>query len=173
MNLPTDSFWQEWRDAGLPAPPLPSLFVPALHLIAPLTYSTRSVLPYSLYALEAYLAEADRKPAPYLAIGHAGQGMNSWAIHYYLVSNTLQLFVQSRYGGIYTNEEQALAALTTRFEQIDTLINEVVDSPHLRESGDILRVVESDRGSRFWGLTTTFPQSSATPLRDAIAWLSD
>jgi hypothetical protein len=57
--------------------------------------STRP-LPWSLYALDRYVDEATGGAEPYLAIGQAGPGVNSWAMHYYLLSDELQVFVCGR-----------------------------------------------------------------------------
>jgi len=54
----------------------------------------------SPYKFEHYVDETDAV-SDYVLIAHAGHGVNSYAIHYYLVHGLLRLFLQIHWGGVY------------------------------------------------------------------------
>lgn len=159
-------------EAGLPIPPVHEPFVPRLRFLPPLLYTTHPTLPYSLYALDPYVKRAEQGLTDFLAIGMAGHGMNSWAIHYYLVTERLQLFVQSRWGGAYTNEEQALTILKERFRQLQHLLELATDNSLEAKGVTGLRVVESDMGTMMLLINGTAQAIAKSPLQDALAWLT-
>jgi hypothetical protein len=161
--------WQEWRALGLPEPPLPFALAAPLNRLDASTYTTRATLPYSLYALDAYVEEAERGVAPYLATGQAGHGVNSWAMHYYFVDERLQIFVQSRYGGAYGNADRETAAVVARFGQVRRLLDAADAARH--DAFDSLRVVESDLRGSHWILGGAARADTSNALKDATSWL--
>ena len=105
-----------FKGEQLPFPPVPPPLVSALRLQAPGLFSTRPLKPRP-YLLAACLAEAAANPemAPYATVGFDGHGINSWAAHYYLVTDALALFIQVPWGGAYTDAERARADITGLF----------------------------------------------------------
>jgi hypothetical protein len=61
-----------------------------------------------MYGFKKYPLEAVRGKAPeYVAIGHVGHGINSYAITYHLVYGPVACFVQSGWGGVYMDRDIA------------------------------------------------------------------
>lgn len=52
----------------------------------------------------------------YVAVSHAGHGVNSYAITYHLVYRELALFAQVGWGGIYMDVRKTTAAVAELFE---------------------------------------------------------
>jgi hypothetical protein len=49
-----------------------------------------------MYAVGSFVEQAlERRCAEYVAVGHAGHGVNSYAMHYFLVYGPLRPFVQA------------------------------------------------------------------------------
>jgi len=71
-----------------------------------------------MYMFDRYVDEALAGPVDdYLAISHAGHGVNSYGLNYHLVCGPLALFTQNSWGGVYTDpaESRAGVAATLRF----------------------------------------------------------
>jgi hypothetical protein len=75
------------------------------------------------YDFEHFLAEIEAQPAlpDYAVVGFDGHGTNSWAVHFYLVSKALALFIQLPWGGAYLEAEPARADITDVFGWAETL----------------------------------------------------
>ena len=58
----------------------------------------------------------------YLVVGHDGHGVNSWAMHYYIVRGPLALFLQTGWGGAYMDTEAEAADMAFRFSQARLLV---------------------------------------------------
>jgi hypothetical protein len=91
----------------LPFPSLPTDLADRLrphetHVFSTIDYK------YSPYALQAYLSpmlSADTTEN-YAVIGFAVHGVNSHAVHYYLVESGLAMFIQLSWGGAYCDPEK-------------------------------------------------------------------
>src|SRR5437870_3386527 len=88
--------------AGLPLPPIPMELAKQLHPPKEWVFGTRFDTP-SPYAMDWYVREylENGVSEDYLIFGHDGHGLNSYAMHYYLVRGPLAIFDQLAWGGIY------------------------------------------------------------------------
>ena len=170
-----DQARQLFAQEGLPFPTLPAELAPHLRLLAPWVFGTRA-LPVSLYDLDWFIEEAVAgKAEDYILLGHAGHGINSWAIHYYVVQGPLGLFIQIGYGGAYMERDRSIAKLRKTFEEATELLDSAREAQHTGEfdPSQHLLVVESDlTGSRWtWrGLNETEAKNLAWQTgSDAIA----
>ena len=84
----------------LPFPPLSERFAAALREENPHLFATRS-LEAGPYNLEIYSLEIEQESAvpDYAVVGFDGHGINSWAVHYYVVEGALALFIQLPWAG--------------------------------------------------------------------------
>ena len=88
-------------------PPIPAEFANRLSPCGEICFATRSINPFKMYDFNEYLFEALMGEAPdYLAFGHAGHGVNSYAFTYQLVNGSLVLVAQTLWGGVYTGEKE-------------------------------------------------------------------
>lgn len=96
----------------LPFPPIPASLSARLAQREACVYATRA-LAESPYDLDAFVAEVEGNPAvkEYAVVGFDGHGINSWAAHYYLVSDGLALFIQQPWGGAYLDADEARASI--------------------------------------------------------------
>lgn len=102
---PAESLFQA---ENLPFPPVPAALVAGLLPCGPTVFATRT-FDDSPYHLDRFLHEAERgmAMADYALVGFDGHGINSWAVHYYLVCGALALFIQLPWGGAYSSTESA------------------------------------------------------------------
>jgi hypothetical protein len=63
-----------------------------------------------------------RDIAEYVVIAHAGHGINSWAMHYFLVSGPVALFVQKAWGGAYMDRAQGTRAVNETFTNAESFV---------------------------------------------------
>ncbi len=101
----------------LPFPPMPVPLVTLLRQEGAAVFSTK-MLNTSPYEFGHYLKEfeSDSAIAPYALVGFAGHGINSWAVHFYIVHEGLALFIQLPWGGAYLEPEPARAKIADLFE---------------------------------------------------------
>lgn len=193
---PADSHSQsdatlEYLSAGLPAPPIPPVLAPSLRRVRSWLYSTRpdseqpdgAPGPYDLAWYGKEFLDG-RAPAPYLVTGHDGHGINSWALHWYLVQAPLAIFVQTPWGNAYDDEtqrSQAPLALGVLFAGVQSLMDA---APAARESGrlapgDWLVVVASDLSGHRWApwpagdrrIDWREPPTAPLALEAALDWM--
>jgi hypothetical protein len=109
--------------AGLPVPPIPAGLGPALIRRDEWLWATREVDRLEMYIFGRYPGEILKAPvADYLAISHAGHGVNSYSINYHLVWGPLALFTQIAWGGVYMDNAEAVAEMTAQFAGIAALL---------------------------------------------------
>lgn len=102
----------------LPFPPLPDAL--ATHLEdtdnSEFVFSTRP-LDYGPYHLELFRDEvlAGTAVADYAILGFDGHGVNSWAVHYFVVQPGLALFLQGAWGGAYDDPNTHRQTITQLF----------------------------------------------------------
>ena len=85
---------QRFTGAGLVLPPIPANLAPRLKERAEWRFSTK-LLTLSPYAFEEYVRDGTRKGVrDSFVLAHAGHGVNSYALHYYLAQKPLRLFLQ-------------------------------------------------------------------------------
>jgi hypothetical protein len=76
-----------------------------------------------MYTFNKYPLEAIRGRAPeYVAIGHVGHGINSYAITYQLVYGPVACFVQSAWGGAYMDRVAATFETREKLDKCSKLV---------------------------------------------------
>jgi hypothetical protein len=102
----------------------------------------------------------------YVAVSHAGHGINSYSINYALVSGPLTLFLQTGWGGGYMDADRSAANVREMFAGADALIDALNSFP---EMPGRLVVVSSDFGGvSSWGWT-----EGPNPTLDVGEWLTN
>jgi hypothetical protein len=100
--------------AQLPLPPVPVPFQADLRCHHSWVWSTRPISPMDMYMFDRYVDEAGTGPVDdYVAVSHAGHGVNSYGLNYHLVYGPLALFTQNGWGGGYADpakERESIAA---------------------------------------------------------------
>lgn len=105
---PTELARTLFQEEGLPFPPAPAALASQLQTAGDHVFATRKI-DVTPYGIESFRNEASSDPAlqDYVLVGFDGYGVNSWAVHYYLVEGPLALFVQLPWGGAYVDADQA------------------------------------------------------------------
>ena len=86
---------------GLPFPELPPTLAGQMQPFGELLFGTRDP-ETGPYALDVFRDAVYEQPVTdYALLGFDGHGINSWALHYYLVQGPLALFIQLPWGGAY------------------------------------------------------------------------
>jgi hypothetical protein len=127
-RAPPTSAREAFAGEGLPWPPVPERLASALQAagnMADGVFASRA-LTIGPYALEAYVGEVLRElPDDYALVGFDGHGMNSWAVHFFLVQGPLGLFVQLPWGGAFTDAEADRAEVARVFAWAERLLTRV------------------------------------------------
>jgi hypothetical protein len=145
-----------FRSQGLELPPVPRELARQFRERDKWCFSSRPVSS-SPYDFPSYVHDGDAA-ADYVLVAHAGHGVNSWAIHYYLVLGPLRVFLQIGWGGGYEDR----SAATARVNNCGSLARDLIaaaDEASRRgrlQSGDRSIVVASD----FYGGFCRFPGES-------------
>jgi hypothetical protein len=110
--------------SGLTLPPIPASLAPHFKARRDWCFASRPVRT-SPYFMRDYVEHTlARMPNDYVLLAHDGHGVNSYALHYYLVHRPLMLFLQIGWGGAYMPAEWATARANCCFG----LCHEVVSS---------------------------------------------
>lgn len=113
------------RETGLHSPFIPK----ALHLNVSSQgkwcWGTDRVDSFRMYLMDnQYLHELITEDAPdYMALSHAGHGINSYGLQYALRYGPLVLFFQSSFGGAYNDHKEDVIFINTAFNHINGLID--------------------------------------------------
>jgi len=178
-----------FESAGLLLPHVPGPLLPTFHRIDQWLYGSRDIDFWDMYSFWKYPLEALLGDAPeYVAIGHVGHGVNSYAITYQLVCGPVACFVQSAWGGIYMDSKVATAATRDalrKCSQLASLIEDVADSGRrlLVMDGDFNEIRLCEWLPTSWDTSRTkdvmgrewleqHRESSSEPLSTAIGLLS-
>lgn len=115
---------QAWlAEEGIPFPCMPVELQNNLQPIAEGVFSSRLTLPATPYFIDGFVQEVETESVDdYVVLAFDGHGMNSYAIHYYLVYGPLAFFLQVSWGGAYMNREKAQAAISSVFAKIEPII---------------------------------------------------
>lgn len=82
-----------FQDPGLTFPNIPEELAARLKERSEWVFSTRKIV-MSPYNLQHYPTESEEAQVEdYLVLAHSGQGVNSYAIQYYLVQGSLRMFL--------------------------------------------------------------------------------
>lgn len=86
MTDAVEEVGQLFAEAGLVLPPIPAGLAPALRRIDKWCYASRDINAFDMYMLDPYPHEVVAGPLEdYIAVSHAGHGINSYALNYHLV----------------------------------------------------------------------------------------
>ncbi len=140
--------YQSLRDtfvgASLAVPPVPGAMRSRLLALEPWVWATRTIDPMKMYMFMEYpAAAAVGKVGDYVAVSHAGHGINSYAINYHLVYGSLALFAQTAWGGVYTDPVKSAQALAEQLSACGRLIEAVDSMPEVSDRRRLL-VMRSD-----------------------------
>lgn len=138
-----------FASAGLTFPVLPAWARDQLTKVDDWSYTSRRTTP-SPYSIDTYVREFVHGEADdYAVVSHAGHGVNSWAISYFVVSGRCGVFVQSAWGGAATSDDDdeiERRVMAERFAQTDLLLERNEE----RRDDDWLAVVVSDFHGQRW-----------------------
>lgn len=81
------------------------------------------------------------KPEEYLLFGHAGHGINSYAIHYYLVRGSLRVCLQVSWGGVFSNDAEDALRVRNYFAALAPLVTAAERTARGRDATDGVPVV--------------------------------
>jgi len=172
---PLDNAMETFRDAGLHFPLVPESMLPSFQTFRQWRWGTRQTS-RSAYQWEWFVAEAESdtdRPADYVLIEHAGHGINSYSIHYYVVTRNLAMFLQIFYGGAYMPEPETKERVNRMFDAASEVLRlaEAID-PSLDLPGRLI-VAASDRVDGGYARWTNDPpvdtRSKLTSVENAIA----
>lgn len=166
----------QWRAEGLPFPVVPDSLVPSFHRLGPWSFGTRDDAP-GAYALDEHLRPVLEGVVPDSALlAHAGHGIASWAMHWYVTLGPVAIFVQSQWGNADASEDddrEQRDHMRHRFDAATSLTAHAVEA--LTGTTRLL-VVASDFRRSGWGIlepgATERWTESADPFADAEAWLA-
>jgi hypothetical protein len=136
---------------GLDRPPIPEELRRTFKERDRWCFSSRPVKIWP-YEFDEYVKESETKRlSDYVLLAHAGHGVNSYAIHYYLVRGPLRLFLQLAWGGIYMNQRQTTVAVNQCFKLVSKLL-ELVEKQRQRNfwSNNRMLIVASDFYGSYW-----------------------
>jgi hypothetical protein len=152
--------------ASLPAPPVPAAFHAQLMRRSAWCWSTVPIDPMKMYFLEP--AVRGREGArEYAAVSHAGHGVNSYGLNFYLVTGSLGIFIQHGWGGIYSDPQHSTAQIARTY----VLLNELLSS--LKPMDDRTRHVLIYSDFRRVGTYLQVAAGSVLPSREIGANLFD
>jgi len=162
INEPQDSpaleeAGQLFSHEGIPFPFIPPEMRLAFAELSEWVYGTRPDAPW-LYEIRKYVKEAATiRMADYLLLGHAGHGIQSYAMHYYVVRGPLALFLQIAWGGVYMDKDEAARNMEVRYTQAEEIIRavEVSQRKNLFRPEERLIISASD----FYGSSWTWIDS--------------
>ncbi|GAA3453387.1 hypothetical protein GCM10018962_52200 [Dactylosporangium matsuzakiense] len=98
-----------FTSSRLPVPPVPEPLRPQLRTVRDWCWSTRDIDAFAMYMFDRdFLSAVLSGSVPdYVAVSHAGHGVNSYAVNYHLVCGPLAVIMQVGWGGIYTDNAAA------------------------------------------------------------------
>lgn len=149
----------------LPFPPVPAQLAASLRQQGPGWFATRP-LTSTPYDFDPFLAEVQAQPGlpDYAVVGFDGHGINSWAVHFYLVGKGIALFIQLPWGGAYLEPEPARAEIAELFEWAETLLSRLrlAESAGKIPDGMRLQVAASRFGHAGWRWLDATQDAAAT-----------
>jgi hypothetical protein len=166
---------QLFQQAGLSFPAIPEVLAAQLKEQGKWLFSTRD-LTMSPYNLQHYVHEVDERHVDdYAALAHSGHGVNSYAIQYYLVFDSLRMFLHLGWGGVYMDADADAAKIRECFLLTDQIVSAMMKTGRVSER---LTVVGSDFYGSYWEAPgesrQTEPSVSKRPaeiLAEVLQWL--
>lgn len=140
---------QVFEKAGLAFPTIPEKLAEQLKEQSKWVFSTRPIDEWP-YFLHSYVEEAEKSEVDdYVVLCHAGHGANSYAIHYYLVQDSLRMFLQLGWGGVYSNANEDAALIRDCFLLADKIAS-MAKTVGRFQADNHLTVVASNFGGSYW-----------------------
>jgi hypothetical protein len=144
-----DELRELFNGAGLIPPPIPSELSPNLKKCDEWCFSSRQVNVWP-YEFDDYVKEArSKKLSDYLLVCHAGHGVNSYAIHYYLIRGPLRIFLQLAWGGAYMDKKKTTADVNDSFNLVKEPLNAVEMQKQGKRTSETL-IAASDFYGSHW-----------------------
>ncbi|WP_190866995.1 hypothetical protein [Actinomadura sp. RB99] len=170
---------QVFEGAGLSAPPVPPDLESRVRRRGEWLYATRGIDPMAMYMFRDHVTEAmSRRVGDYMAVCHAGHGVNSYCVNYHLVWGPVAIFAQTGWGGVYMDRERSAADVRDLLAQCGDVLAAATEArPALERSGRRLVVAESRiRGRATYGWLDedgryTTVEDTRKALSDAAALL--
>ncbi len=168
---------QLFQEAGLAFPTIPEELAARLKEHVKWLFSTREI-DMSPYNLQHYIHEVDGAHVEdYVVLSHSGHGANSYALQYYLVHGTLEMFLHLGWGGLYMDAERAVAEIRDCFSLADEIVPAAQTAGKL-QAGARLRIVGSDFYGSYWSVPGkkgwkegADSKGPAEVLTEALHWL--
>lgn len=168
---------QLFTNEGLIFPSIPGELAGQLKEHYKWLFSTRE-LKMTPYNLQYFLQECDEgNNENYALLAHTGHGINSYAIQYYLVYESLRMFLFLPWGGVYTCDDTATFKVNECFFLVDQIISMAM-MPGILTDEKYLMVVAGGWHDSYWSLTDRKHQienggikGSAEVLDKALLWL--
>lgn len=158
-----------FQAAGLPLPPVPVDLRERLQHVDEWTWSSRDIDAMEMYMFQRYPAElAESDVDDYVAISHAGHGVNSYGLTVHLVHDQLALFTQAPYGGAYNDPDDEIVTLKRQFERGQALL-ELASQLKAGGPGRLVVIESTFRGARVCGWLPPVSQLSG----GWRAWVAD
>jgi hypothetical protein len=106
------------REAGLAFPPLPNELAAQFRRFGAWWWGTRELNPMGMYFFGGIVGAdgIEGPPADYMALCHAGHGINSFGLNYQLVFRPIAIVFQVGWGGIYMDEADQAALFRRQCE---------------------------------------------------------
>ena len=133
-------------DAGLEPPPVPEPMKNLLHAFGPWHWATREIEPMDMYVLLPLAEEVlEGRASDYVAVTHAGHGVNSYSLNLGILFGPIALLVQTGWGGAYMDAHetaQRWGVLTDRSRSVIEMLEDRVLTDDLGPGR--LLIVDSD-----------------------------
>lgn len=120
-----DQARHQLRKASLAFPPLPDELAAHFQRFGPWWWGTRELNAFEMYLFGGIVgADGIEGPPPdYMALCHAGHGVNSYALNYQLVFRPVAIIFQVGWGGIYGDKAKEAARFRRQCELAAGLVD--------------------------------------------------
>ena len=157
---------QLFRESGLGFPTIPDKLATRLKERGKWLFSAREI-EVSPYDLQHYVREINETHVEdYAVLSHAGHGVNSYAIQYYVVYGALRMFLHLGWGGVYMDATEEADKIRDCFSLADDIMPAVQTGAMLR-AGDRLTIVGSDSYGSYWSVPGQRDRGEDTQLSPA------
>src|SRR5262245_12929189 len=140
---------QLFREAALRFPTIPKLLAASMKEQRNWCFSTRE-LEVSPYNLQHYVLESDTAIGDYAVLCHSGNGVNSYAIQYYLVYGPLRMFLHLGLGGAYMDADAATSKIRICFSLADKIVPVATMAAGKLTTCERLTIVASNLYGSYW-----------------------
>ena len=108
----------------------------------------------------------------YALLCHSGHGINSYALQYYLVHDSLQMFLHLGWGGVYMDAQAEAAKIQECFSLADEIILAAKPVGRL-VAGNRLTIVASDFYGSNWSPSGEAPREPDSNFKGPAAVLTE